>query len=176
VTIGGLSKAVWGGLRIGWIRTDAALAGQLGSALARRQLSVGMLDQLAATILVRQLDEVLEQRRAQLRERRDVLLAEIGTRLPGWSAPRPEGGLSLWCRLPAGLGSAALAATAAPLGLLLAEGRAFGTGHAFDDHVRLPFTLPPTELRRAVGILQRATALLRADTTRGAATRPQTVV
>jgi DNA-binding transcriptional MocR family regulator len=176
VTIGGLSKAVWGGLRIGWIRTDAALAGQLGSALARRQLSVGMLDQLAATILVRQLDEVLEQRRAQLRERRDVLLAEIGTRLPGWSAPRPEGGLSLWCRLPAGLGSAALAATAAPLGLLLAEGRAFGTGHAFDDHVRLPFTLPPTELRKAVGILQRATALLRADTTRGAATRPQTVV
>ena len=67
--------------------------------------------------------------------------------------PRPTGGLSLWCRLPAGLSSAALVAAAAPSGLLLAEGRAFGTGHAFDDHLRLPFTRPPAELRSAVGIL-----------------------
>jgi DNA-binding transcriptional MocR family regulator len=176
VTIGGLSKAVWGGLRIGWVRTDAALAAQLGTALAHRQLSVGMLDQLAATILVRQLGEVLELRRAQLRQRRDVLLAEITTRLPGWTAPRPDGGLSLWCRLPDDLSSAALVAAAAPLGLLLAEGRAFGTGHAFDDHLRLPFTRPPAELRTALGLLERVSLVLRSDPFRGAPARPLTVV
>src|SRR5215218_49879 len=137
VTIGGLSKAVWGGLRVGWLRTEPTLAAQLGAALGRRQLSVGLLDQLAARVLVRQLDTVLVHRRAQLRERRDVLLGEIATRLPDWSVLRPEGGLSLWCRLPDGIGSAAVAAAAAPLGLLLAEGQAFGTGHAFDDRLRL---------------------------------------
>lgn len=166
VTIGGLSKAVWGGLRIGWLRTDAALAAQLADALGRRQLSVGLLDQLTAVELVRRLDEVLEYRREQLRERRDVLLAELARQLPDWSVPRPTGGLSLWCKLPAGLSSAAVVAATAPAGLLLAEGRAFGTGHAFDDHLRLPFTRPPAELRSAVAILAGIEGRLRAGSPR----------
>jgi DNA-binding transcriptional MocR family regulator len=176
VTVGGLSKAVWGGLRIGWLRTEAALAGQLAATLGRRQLSVGMLDQLAATHLVRRLDDVLEQRRAQLRERRDVLLDELSRRLPDWSVQRPEGGLSLWCRLPAGISSVALAAAAAPRGLVLAEGRAFGTGHAFDDHLRLPYTRPPAELRTAVGMLEELVTQQRSGTTRAAHLQPLTVV
>ena len=176
VTIGGLSKSVWGGLRIGWLRTDAALAGQLAEALGRRQLSVGLLDQLTATALVRRLDEVLEHRRAQLRERRDLLFSELAARLPEWSVPRPPGGLSLWCRLPAGLSSAAVVAAAAPSGLLLAEGRAFGTGHAFDDHLRLPYTRPPAELRSAVGILAGIEERLRAGASRTATALPVQVV
>ncbi|MGY1632556.1 PLP-dependent aminotransferase family protein [Geodermatophilus sp. SYSU D01186] len=177
VTVGGLSKAVWGGLRIGWVRTDPALAAQLGEALGRRQLSVGVVDQLAAAVLVRQLDDVLEQRREALRERREVLLTELARTLPGWTAPRPSGGLSVWCRLPPGLSSAALTAAAAPLGLVLAEGRAFGTGHAFDDHLRLPFTLPPDRLRTAVELLASVSAGLPAAPARGwAPTRPLTVV
>ena len=166
VTIGGLSKSVWGGLRIGWLRTDAALAGQLGEALGRRQLSVGLLDQLTATVLVGQLPEVLADRREQLRERRDLLIDELSRRLPDWSVPWPTGGLSLWCRLPAGLSSASIVAAAAPSGLLLAEGRAFGTGHAFDDHLRLPYTRPPAELRSAVGVLADIQERLRAGGSR----------
>ncbi len=161
VTVGGLSKTVWGGLRIGWVRADAALVAQLGEVLRRRQLSVGALDQLAATTLVRGLDAVLEQRRAVLRERRDLLRAELARELPHWTVPRPAGGLSLWCTLPPGTSSAALVAAAAPLGLLLAEGRAFGTGHAFDDHLRLPFTRPADQLRRAVRLLAQAEAAVR---------------
>jgi DNA-binding transcriptional MocR family regulator len=176
VTVCGLSKAVWGGLRIGWLRTDAMLAAQLGATLGRRQLSVGLVDQLVATVLVRQLDEILEQRRAQLRERRDVLLAEIARQLPDWSVRCPSAGLSLWCRLPAGSSSAALVAAVAAHGLLLAEGRAFGTGHAFDDHLRLPFTRPPEELRTAVGILAGVEALLRSTPGRSAPVRTMTVV
>jgi DNA-binding transcriptional MocR family regulator len=176
VTVGGLSKAVWGGLRIGWLRTDAALAASLGAALGRRQLSVGALDQLAAAVLVRDLDGVLARRRALLRERRDVLLAELAARLPDWSAPRPSGGLSVWCALPPGPGSAALVAAAAPLGLVLAEGRAFGTGTAFDDHLRLPFTLPTGQLRSAVATLAAADAALRTGPPSRSPTRPVTVV
>lgn len=166
VTLGGLSKAVWGGLRIGWMRTDAALAQRLGAVLNRRQLSVGLVDQLAALVLVRRLDELLEQRRAQLRARREVLMRELARRLPDWTVPRPPAGLSLWCRLPAGTSSAALVAAAAPHGLLLAEGRAFGTGHAFDDHLRLPYTRPEAELRTAVELLARVDGLLRREPAR----------
>jgi DNA-binding transcriptional MocR family regulator len=169
VTVGGLSKAVWGGLRIGWVRTDAALAASLAVTLSRRQLSVGPLDQLTAAALLRDLDAVLAGRRALLRERRGVLLAELAARLPHWTAPHPGGGLSAWCALPAGSSSAALTAAAAPLGLLLAEGRAFGTGTAFDDHLRLPFTLPPDRLRTAVAVLASVDAALRSGPV---ATRP----
>jgi DNA-binding transcriptional MocR family regulator len=161
VTVGGLSKAVWGGLRIGWVRTDAALADRLAVAHARRQLSVGYLDQLAATLLVQDLDAVLDWRRSELRTQRDALLAALAEQLPDWRVHVPTGGLSLWCELPAGLSSGALSAAAAPHGLLLAEGRAFGTGHAFDDHLRLPFTRPAAELRGAVEVLAGLTESLR---------------
>lgn len=176
VTVGGLSKAVWGGLRIGWVRADATLAAQLGETLGRRQLSVGLLDQLTATILLGRLGEVLEDRRTQLRERRDVLLAELGRLLPDWDAATPAGGLSVWCRLPAGISSAAVAAEAAQHGLVLAEGRAFGTGHAFDDRLRLPFTRPPGELRRAVDVLAQVQSRLRAGGASGVPARALTVV
>lgn len=153
VTVGGLAKPVWGGLRIGWLRADAALAARLSAVLGRRQLSVGLLDQLAATTLVQDLDAVLTWRRDQLRSQRDALLAALSTRLPQWRVHPPSGGLSLWCALPPGLSSAALTARAATQGILLAEGRVFGTGHAFDDHLRLPFTRPADELRAAVDAL-----------------------
>ena len=176
VSVGGLSKAVWGGLRIGWVRTDAALAASLAVTLSRRQLSVGPLDQLTAAALVRDLDAVLAGRRTLLRERRGVLLAELAARLPHWTPPRPGGGLSAWCALPAGSSSAALTAAAAPLGLLLAEGRAFGTGTAFDDHLRLPFTLPPDRLRTAVAVLASVDAALRSGPVATRPARPVTVV
>jgi DNA-binding transcriptional MocR family regulator len=171
VTVGGLSKAVWGGLRIGWLRTDPALAARLNATLSRRQLSVGVLDQLAATLLVRDLDAVLAGRRRQLREQRDALLADLAELLPDWRVHPPAGGLSLWCALPPGLSSAALTASAAQSGLVLAEGRAFGTGYSFDDHLRLPFTRPAAELRSAVELLAALAGPLRS----GTRTRPAPV-
>ncbi|CAA9241945.1 MAG: Transcriptional regulator, GntR family domain / Aspartate aminotransferase [uncultured Blastococcus sp.] len=176
VTVGGLSKAVWGGLRVGWLRTEATLAAQLEETLGRRQLSIGLLDQLTAAILLGQLDELLEERRTQLRERRDALRAALAERLPDWDVTSPAGGLSVWCRLPADIGSAAVTAAAAPLGLLLAEGRAFGTGHAFDDRLRLPFTRPVGDLRRAIDVLAQVQARLRSGAADGTPARSATVV
>jgi hypothetical protein len=40
----------------------------------------------------------------------------------------------------------------------LAAGPLFGTGHALDDRLRLPYTQPPEVLRRAVALLARADA------------------
>lgn len=62
-------------------------------------------------------------------------------------------GLSLWCRLPDGIGSTRLVAAAQRHGLVLLPGTRFGTGHAFDDHQRLSFTRPVPELLAAVDVL-----------------------
>jgi DNA-binding transcriptional MocR family regulator len=71
--------------------------------------------------------------------------------------PEPAGGLVLWCGLPS-LRSRAVVAAAERLGLRLAAGPLFGTGHALDDRLRLPYTQPPEVLRRAVALLARADA------------------
>jgi DNA-binding transcriptional MocR family regulator len=69
----------------------------------------------------------------------------------------PAGGLVLWCALPAAR-SRTLVSAAERYGLRLAAGPLFGTGHAFDDRLRLPYTQPSEVLRRAVGLLARADA------------------
>ena len=112
-----------------------------------------MVDRRAAVGLGGDLGAVLAGRGEQLRTQRDARLGALADRLPEWRLHAPTGGLSVWCTLPPGLSSAALTAAAAQRGLLLAEGRAFGTGHAFDDHLRLPFTRPPEVLRAAVDLL-----------------------
>jgi DNA-binding transcriptional MocR family regulator len=153
VAIGSLSKTVWGGIRIGWVRAEAARTTQMAKIMARRQLSVSVLDQLAAVRLFAQHEGLVLRRRRELRGQRDALAAAVTERLPGWSFHLPSGGLSLWCRLPAGTGSSELVAAARARNLLLAPGPRFGTGHLFDDHQRLPFTRPVTELTAAVDVL-----------------------
>jgi DNA-binding transcriptional MocR family regulator len=69
----------------------------------------------------------------------------------------PAGGLVLWCRLPAPR-SSAIVVEAERRGLRLAAGPLFGTGHALDDRLRLPYTQPGEVLRRAVAVLADADA------------------
>ena len=157
VSVGTLSKAFWGGLRIGWARADVDTVQRLAEVSARSYLSAPVVEQLAACALLDRSDEVLERHRAGLRERRDLLVAEVRRALPDWQVPVPAGGLVLWCGLPAPR-STALTLHAQPLGLLLAAGPRFGTGAAFEDRLRLPYTAAPDVLRRAVGLLARADA------------------
>ena len=77
--------------------------------------------------------------------------------MPAWHVPEPAGGLVLWCGLPSAR-SRALVTAAEAHGLRLAAGPLFGTGHALDDRLRLPYTHPPEVLRNAVTLLARADA------------------
>ena len=98
------------------------------------------------------------RRRADLRTQRDALVAALGRSLPQWHVPVPRGGLSLWCHLPEGTSSSLLADAAEPLGLRIATGSRFGTGHAFDDRLRLPYVHEPDVLDAAVTRLAAAYA------------------
>ena len=153
VTVGSLSKAVWAGVRTGWVRGEAPFLARVASAMSREHGSLSIVDQLAACALLDGLDDALVRRRAELRTQRDALVTALAARLPEWRVPVPDGGLSLWCHLPPGTSSSLLADAAEPLGLRIATGSRFGTGHAFDDRLRLPFTQPVPVLERAVELL-----------------------
>jgi DNA-binding transcriptional MocR family regulator len=152
IHVGSLSKSVWGGLRIGWLRGRTELIRTLTAAAARASLSGPVVEQLAACHLLDLLDDVLAARRVELRERRDLLRATLASHLPNWDVPLPPAGLCVWCRLPDSR-SSALALAAEPRGLRLAPGPLFGTGRAFEDRLRIPFTLPSERLLKAIEIL-----------------------
>jgi len=157
LSVGTLSKTAWGGLRIGWVRGDVEVVRRLTAVAVRATMAGPVVEQLAACALLDDADAALDEHRDQLRERRAVLTAELRARLPAWRVPEPPGGLVLWCGLPSRR-SRALVSAAERHGLRLAAGPLFGTGHALDDRLRLPYTQPPDVLRRAVALLARADA------------------
>jgi len=150
LAVGSLSKPVWGGLRIGWVRGDGEFVRRL--ALARGSQDVGspVLDQLLAVEVLARLDSLLPGRRALLRERRDALLEALAVERPAWRAARPPGGMSVWAELPPSTSTSALAARAVTHGVRVAAGPRFGADGGFEQRLRLPFTQPPERLVEAV--------------------------
>jgi DNA-binding transcriptional MocR family regulator len=162
VSLGSLSKSHWAGLRTGWIRASEPLIQRFAAARTTLDLGGPVVEQLAAAHLVNAIAEPLPARLAALRENRDTLLDLVREHLPGWEPERPDGGLSLWCRLPAPI-STALAVVAPDVGIRLAAGPRFGVGGAFEQYLRLPFTLPPEQLETAVLALRAAQDRLEAS-------------
>jgi DNA-binding transcriptional MocR family regulator len=105
--------------------------------------------------LVRSFDQPLGARLALLRENRAFLLDLLAEHLPGWQPERPAGGLAVWSRLPTA-SSTALTVIAPEFGIRLAAGPRFGAGGAFEQYMRVPFTLPPAQLSTAVLALRAA--------------------
>jgi DNA-binding transcriptional MocR family regulator len=155
VTVGSASKLFWGGLRIGWLRSDTVTIRRLAAQRARLDLSSPILEQLAGAHLMDQLESVRRQRAAQLRERRDALARLLRERLPTWRFQLPAGGQVIWCELPSA-SSGALAAAVADRGLRITPGSRFAADGTLESWVRLPYTRPVEELARSVDILASA--------------------
>ncbi|GLX93066.1 PLP-dependent aminotransferase family protein [Herbidospora sp. NBRC 101105] len=162
VTIGSLSKSVWGGLRLGWLRTDASVVHRLVQARPAGDLGTPQLEQLLGERVVRALPGLLPRRAAQLRVNRDTLYDLLARHLPDWRVPRVDGGLSLWAGLdrPA---SSALAQLCQARGIALSAGPRFGIGGSHERFVRLPFTMAADDLDRGVRALAECWAQVGAD-------------
>jgi DNA-binding transcriptional MocR family regulator len=149
LSIGGMSKPYWGGLRIGWIRAAAPLVQRLAALRIGVDMSGPVLDQLVAARLLRYGDAVLAARREELRRQRDALVAALRTELPEWRFRVPAGGLSIWVELDAPI-SGALSRAAESYGVRLAAGPRFGVDGTMERFLRLPYTLPADQLADAV--------------------------
>jgi DNA-binding transcriptional MocR family regulator len=149
VTLGSLSKPVWGGLRIGWLRGPTDLVQRLAALRTTIDLSGAVLDQLIAADLVPHLDEIAAARVADLQPQCHALLASLARELPAWRAVVPKGGLSLWVELDAPLATP-LTMLAAHAGVVAVPGARFGVDGTFERFLRLPFSLPPARLDEAV--------------------------
>ncbi|MGN6610863.1 MAG: PLP-dependent aminotransferase family protein [Angustibacter sp.] len=171
VTVGSASKLFWGGLRVGWLRSDAATVARLAGLRSRLDLAGPLLEQLAVLHLMRDLPAVRSLRRESLRRSRDTLVALLHEQLPAWRFEVPTGGQVLWCRLPAGASSTAVAAAAGDLGVRLTPGTRFAADGTLESWLRLPYTRPADDLRAVVPVLAQAWAAS-GGTTAGAAPTP----
>ncbi len=149
ISVGSASKVLWGGLRVGWIRTTAPLARRLMVDRAAIDIAGPVLDQLIAAELLTRLEEVRAERTAALRASRDALAGALTDLLPDWEFRLPRGGMSLWVRLPAPV-SGAVADVAMRRGVRVVAGPAFGADGLLDSYLRLPFVLAPEALVTAV--------------------------
>ncbi|GLU45840.1 PLP-dependent aminotransferase family protein [Nocardiopsis ansamitocini] len=156
-TVGSAAKLLWGGLRIGWIRTTPAMVARLRSLRQRFDLSSPVVEQLIVTHLLSDMTRVRAERSSQLRRNRDALVRELREWLPDWRFTVPRGGLVLWVRLPQPVATA-LAEAAGRSGVHLAPGPVFGTEGTLEQYVRLSYTQPPEVLGDAVRRLARAYA------------------
>lgn len=161
VRIGSLGKTVWGGLRVGWIRAEADLIRRLIAARSAHDLGTPEFEQAVAAQLLPRFDEIVEQRSHLLRAGRDAAVRGLRTSLPEWRIPDVHGGVSLWIELDAPL-SSAVVMDARSRGLLLSAGARFSVDGGHDRHLRVPFTSPPDDLERAVGILAESWPRVRA--------------
>jgi DNA-binding transcriptional MocR family regulator len=149
VSIGGMSKAYWGGLRIGWVRASAPLVQRLAALRVGVDMSSPVLDQLVAVHLLDQAQAIVAARRAQLLFRRDALVEALGELLPEWRFVVPTGGVTLWAELDGPI-SSALSRAAEDVGVRLAPGPRFGLDGTLERFLRLPFTLAADDLTEAV--------------------------
>ncbi|GAA4576696.1 PLP-dependent aminotransferase family protein [Micromonospora coerulea] len=152
ISIGGMSKPYWGGLRIGWVRASAPQVQRLAAARVGVDMASPVLDQLVAVHLLADAPAIVAARQAQLTAQRDALIDALADRLPDWRVAVPRGGVTLWAELDGPI-SSALARAAEEVGVRLAPGPRFGLDGTLERFLRLPFTLPAADLVEAVGRL-----------------------
>ena len=149
ISVGSLSKSIWGGLRIGWVRAPEPLIARLARLLAVHDLGGNVPAQLAAAELVPRLDELSARQAPARQARHDHLRAELARHLPGWDAPPVPGGQTLWVRLPYGDGTS-FAQTALRHRVAILPGSRLDASGQSQDYLRLHFVARADHLTEAV--------------------------
>jgi DNA-binding transcriptional MocR family regulator len=155
ITVGSLSKALWGGLRVGWLRAPEPWLGRLARRKVAADLGSAIIDQAIAAQLIARLPELEAANSSLLQDRLAGCSELLATHLPEWQWRPPVGGPSLWIRLPMGDASQ-FAQVALRHGVEVIPGAAFTIDGSFDDHLRLPFTFEPAVMSEAIDRLARA--------------------
>lgn len=148
-TVGAATKLLWGGLRVGWVRSTPAMVSRLSSLRQRFDLASPVVDQLIVTHLLADITRVRAERSRQLSQNRGALTAALREHLPEWRFVVPSGGLVLWARMPHPVATA-LAEAAVRHRVHPAPGPVFGAEGTLENYVRLSYAQPPEVLADAV--------------------------
>ncbi len=153
IVVSSLSKTVWGGLHLGWVRAPASITRQLRTAAAAMGAGPSALDQITAARLLPSLDPVIQRRTRLLTENLQHLehrLRGIGQTRLRWHSP--AGGVTLWLDLHP-RSSHEVVQECARLGVLLEPASTYAVDGRDDRHLRIPFTVPPPTLDRIADAL-----------------------
>ncbi|WP_035850825.1 aminotransferase-like domain-containing protein [Kitasatospora azatica] len=143
VLLGSFSKVMAPGMRLGWLRAPAALRRACVIAKQAADLHTSTVDQAAAARYLADNDLAAHLARitGAYRERRDALLAGLPAALPtGSEWNRPDGGMFLWVRLPAGHDAGELLRAAVAQDVAYVPGAPFFAGPADPGALRMSFT------------------------------------
>jgi 2-aminoadipate transaminase len=155
-----LSKVAAPGLRIGWVRTPAALRKALVVAKQAADLHSSTIDQAAAArwLATVDLDAHVRVLRSEYGRRRDALLDGLGAALPpGSTHNRPDGGMFVWARLSDGWDSEELLRRALARDVAFVPGFPFFAGEPDRAALRLSFTThSPAEIAAGLARLGEA--------------------
>ena len=146
IVIGSLSKAIWGGLRVGWIRASSPIISRLARLKALTDLGTSAVSQIVALELMTNIEPILQVQRDEVRTSLALMEDLLGVHAPDWTWRRPSGGRSVWIRLPQGK-SKDLAQLALMYGVALSAGSTLSFDESFEDYLRLPFVHPPEIMR-----------------------------
>jgi 2-aminoadipate transaminase len=157
VLLRSFSKITFPGLRVGWVIGPKALLARLAEA---KQLADLHTDQLSQAVLLRFAESGrLEAHRARMlaagAERLRAVLSACEESLPAGSVfTRPEGGMSLWVRLPEPLDAGELLGRAQREGVAYLPGKYFAVARHEPGALRLSFAgLTPEKIRAGLAIL-----------------------
>jgi DNA-binding transcriptional MocR family regulator len=153
IVVSSLSKTVWGGLHVGWIRAPVTLTRQLASAAAMTGAGPSALDQITAAQLLPGLDTIIKRRTKLLAENLQHLEQRLDSTGLRWH--RPAGGVTLWLDLHP-RSSHEVVRDCARRGVLLEPASTFAVDGHDDRHLRIPFTAPPATLDRVTEALSQA--------------------
>jgi DNA-binding transcriptional MocR family regulator len=149
IAVGSVSKVLWGGLRVGWIRVGEPLRSAVVARKSALNLGTAAISQSLAAQLLAAIDrDWLTAHRAALTERRDLLTALLARHLPAWRTRQPDAGLSLWAGLPVE-NADAFTLAAARHGVTVMAGSAACTDGRHRHFVRLSFAEQPGTLELA---------------------------
>ncbi len=155
MSIGSLSKSVWSGLRVGWIRAEPEVLQRLVAARTSQDSASPVFEQLLAVAVFDHYSTLLDERRTMLRHRRNHLVAALHGACPDWTFTVPSGGVALWVDLGS-RSSTRLTLAARREGVRTTPGARFTLAGTHDRFLRIPFTHAEPVLSDAVRRLARA--------------------
>jgi len=143
ITIGSLSKSMWAGLRVGWVRADRRLVERLTRRRMVADLGGSLLSQAVALELFGRLDVLAAARADELGGHHRHLVDLLHRHFPEWVPADVRGGTAAWVRVPGD--ASRFARRAAEHGVHVVAGPDLSPHGGAADHLRLALG-PSTDL------------------------------